>query len=142
MSDPSLALQDAWEAALRADAGLKAAMGLATIRLYTVTAPNGAPYPYVVIGNDQVIDDSTECADSSEVITTVTPYARVDEGVAESRRQAKAMAAEIRRIGKALDSVVGFSVTLAEFETTNHRIGTDGLTAFSPVNHRFLLDPA
>ena len=141
MSDPSLALQDAIEAALRADTGLKAAMGLQIARIYPMSAPNGAPYPYVIIGGDQVIDDSTECADSSEVITTVTPFARDDEDVNQSRRQAKAMAAEIRRIVKSV-AVPGFDVVLAEFETTNHRTGTDGLTAFSPVNHRFLLDPA
>lgn len=140
MNDPSVALQDAWEAALRADEDLKAAMGLSIVRVYPMSAPNNAPYPYIIIGEDQIIDDSTECADSSEVITTVTPWSRVDADVNATRRQAKTMAGHIRRIGKAL-AVTGFDVVSAEFENINHRTGTDGLTAFSPVNHRFLLDP-
>ena len=142
MSDPALALQNAIETALRASAPLKAAMGLATVRLYTMSAPTNAPFPYVVIGEDQIIDDSTECAESSEVITTVHAWSRVDGNVAASRTQAKSMACVIRAELKALSAVTGFSVVLADFETTRHLTDPDGLTGHAAINHRFLLDPA
>lgn len=142
MSDPALALQNAIETTLRLSSALKAAMGSSIVRLYTMSAPDLAPFPYVVIGEDQIIDDSTECLESSEVITTVHAWSRVDDGVAASRVQAKAMAGAIRAELKNLAGVSGFVVTLAEFETTRHLTDPDGLTAHAVVNHRFLLDPA
>lgn len=142
MSDPSLALQDAVEQALRTDASLLAAMETAKVRLYVMSAPVGAPYPYVVIGEDQVLDDATECAESSEIYTTVHVWSRVDESVSASRRQAKAMAAAVRRALKFIAAVPGFDLVLAEFETTRHLTDADGLTAHSVISHRFLLDPA
>lgn len=142
MSDPALALQDAIETTLRASAALKTAMGLATVRLYTTTAPIGAPFPFVEIGEDQIIDDSTECLESSEIVTKVRATARVDNSVPASMRQAKAMAGVIRAELKALSGVAGFVVTLADFETTHPLKDPDGLTAHTDTFHRFLLDPA
>lgn len=142
MSDPAVALQNAIETTLRASAALKTAMGLATVRLYTMSAPTNAPFPYVVIGEDQILDDSTECLESSEAITTVHAWSRVDGDVAVSRTQAKAMAGVIRSALKALTGVSGFEVTLADFESSRHLTAPDGLTAHSVVSHRFLLDPA
>jgi hypothetical protein len=142
MSDPALPLQDAIEAALRGSSDLKVAMGLTTVRLYSVSAPATANYPYIIIGEDQVIDDSTECSDGSEVVTTVHCWSRVTEGVSASRRQAKAMAGVVRSALKALPSVTGFDLVLAEFEDTRHLTDPDGLTAHAVVSHRFLLDPA
>lgn len=142
MSDPALAIQNAMETALRASAALKSAMGLATVRLYTASAPAGAPFPYLVIGEDQIIDDSTECAESSEVITTVHVWTRVDGNVSASRTQAKSIAGAIRPIIKSLSGVTGFVVVLSEFESTRHLTDPDGLTCHAIVEHRFLLDPA
>lgn len=142
MSDPAEALQDAVEAALRASDDLKTIMGLQIVRLYSMSAPNGAPYPYLIIGEDQVLDDSTECLESSEVYTTVHAWARIDDDVSAGRRQAKAMAKAIRPILKALADFPGFTVTDAEFESARHLSAPDGLTAHSVITHRFLLDPA
>ncbi|RZJ44957.1 MAG: DUF3168 domain-containing protein [Brevundimonas sp.] len=142
MSDPANALQDAIEATLRASPALKTAMGQQKVRLYTMSAPNGAPFPYVVIGEDQIIDDSTECADSSEVVTTVHLWARLDDDVSASRKQAKAMAGVIRSALKGAMTVTGFDLVSQEFEDARHLTDPDGLTAHAVVSHRFLLDPA
>ena len=142
MSDPALALQDAIEASLRGSSALKSAMGLSTVRLYTMSAPNNAPFPYIVIGEDQVIDDATECAESSEIITTTHAWARVDSSVSASRVQAKQMAGAIRAALKGLAAVTGFDLVLADFETARHLTDQDGLTAHAVITHRFLLDPA
>lgn len=142
MSDPSEALQDAIEAALRASPALLAAMGGDRVRLYTLSAPAGATYPYVVIGEDQISDDATACAASSEAFTTVHAWARPDGAVQDARIQAKRMAAAVRDALVALPGVAGFDLVLAEFETTRHLTDPDGLTAHSVISHRFLLDPA
>lgn len=142
MSDPSEALQDAVEAALRGSAELAAAMGLEKVRLYTLSAPVGAPYPFVVIGEDQIDGDETECAASSEAFTAVHSWARSTAGVDDSRRQVKRMAAVVRSVLSGLTGVEGFDLVLAEFETTRHLTDPDGLTAHSVTSHRFLLDPA
>lgn len=146
MSDPSLALQNALEAALRGSPEVLAAMELTKVRLYTLTAPVGAPFPYLVIGEDQVIDDSTECAESSEVITTTRVFTRVDGSIAKTRAQAKRIAGVVRSVLKGIGDVPGFvegfDVVLADFEATRHLTERDGLTCQSIVEHRFLLDPA
>lgn len=142
MSDPALAIQNAMETALRASAALKTAMGLANVRLYKVTAPAAAPFPYLIIGQDQIIDDSTECAESSEVYTTVHVYTRDDADPEASRDQAKSIAGVVRTIIKALSGVTGFVVVLSEFESTRHLTDPDGKTCHAVVTHRLLLDPA
>lgn len=142
MSDPAMPLQNAIEAALRGSADLKTAMGLASVRLYTMSAPTNAPFPHVVIGEDHILDDSHECSESSEVITTVHAWSRVDEDVTATRAQAKSMAAAIRSAIKDIDTVTRFSVTLVDFEATRHLTDPDGLTAHAVIEHRFLLDPA
>ena len=141
MSDPALALQQAIDTTLRASSDLSAAMG-GTVRLYSMSAPVGAPFPHVVIGEDQVLDDSTECADSSEVYTTVHVWTRDQSEVSESRTQAKRMAGVIRSALKGPMTVTGFDLVLQDFENARHLTDPDGLTAHAVVTHRFLLDPA
>lgn len=140
MSDPSLALQSAIEAALRDSPEVKAAMGLATVRLYTLSAPNAAPYPFLTIGDDQILGDETECAASSECFTNVHVWARSTTPT-ESRAQAKRIASAVRAALSGLTVITGFDLVLVEFETTRHLTDPDGLTAHSVVEHRFLLDP-
>ena len=88
MSDPSLAIQDAIDAKLRSDAAVVAEFGGKT-RLYTLSATladgAAAKFPHIIIGQDQVIGDDTECASSSEVYVTIHVYAREDTP-ADSRR--------------------------------------------------------
>lgn len=142
MTDPALALQNAIEATLRGSVEMKAAMGLETVRLYTMSAPTGAPHPYVIIGEDQILDDSTECADSSEVYTTVHVWTRDPADVSASRAQAKSIAGVVRSALKGPMTVMGFDLVLQDFDSTRHLSDPDGLTAHAVVSHRFLLDPA
>lgn len=140
MADPSLAIQNAIEAALRGDSALAAAMD-GTVRIYTVAAPNGAPLPHVTIGDDQVIDDSTCCTDSSEVYSTMHVWARVEDDVAASRVQAKNMTAAIRSLFRQPVQIAGFTNTVQHLEDYRHFIDADGLTAHAVVTLRFLVDP-
>ena len=141
MSDPSLALQNAVEAALRASPVLAEAMG-GRVRLYTLSPDDNAPFPYIVIGEDQVVGDETECAASSEAFTTVHVWSRVEDDVSASRAQAKAIAGLVRStINEAL-TVGGFVVSACRFQQSRHLTDPDRRTAHSIVEHRLLLDPA
>lgn len=142
MSDPSLALQNAIEAVLRGSQDLAEAMGLATVRLYTLSAPTDAPFPYVVIGEDQIVDDETECAASSEAFTKVDVWSRVEDDVSASRAQAKAIAGVVRPLLNTALPLNGFVTTEWRFETARHLTDPDRRTAHSVVEHRFLIDPA
>lgn len=141
MTEPSLAIQDAIETLLRADADLIAAMG-GRVRIYTEAAPHDTAFPYILLGEDQVIDDGTECADSVEVVVTIHVWAREKSSVGASRRQAKTLAGLIRSALKAPLGVTDFDVVSQEFETCRHLTDPDGRTAHSVESHRFLLDPA
>ena len=142
MSDPSLPLQNAIEAALRASAALKTAMGLTTVRLYTLAGPVNAPFPHLTIGDDQILDDETVCAASSEANTTVHVWSRIDGEVGASRAQAKAIAAVVRTVLNVPLTVAGFQTTEWQFQSARHLTDPDKRTAHSVVEHRFLLDPA
>lgn len=141
MSDPSLALQNAMEAALRASPALAEAMG-GRVRLYTLSAGDNAPFPYIVIGEDQIIDDETECAASSDAFTTVHVWSRVEDDVSASRAQAKTIAGIVRTILNAPLPLAGFVTTEWRFETARHLTDPDQRTAHSVVEHRYLIDPA
>ncbi|WP_167765432.1 MULTISPECIES: DUF3168 domain-containing protein [unclassified Brevundimonas] len=140
MSDPALALQDAIEATLTAYAPLQAIGTAGKVVIHTMSAPNGAAFPYVVIGEDQVLDDSTECLDGSEVYSTVHCWARASDDPENSRRETKAMAAAIRQALKTI-TVPGFDVVLIEFDSARHLTAADGLTAHAVLTFRLLLDP-
>lgn len=142
MSDPSLALQNAIEAALRGSQDLADAMGLTKVRLYTLSAPTDAPFPYLVIGEDQIVDDKTECADSSEAFTKVDVWSRIEDDVSASRAQAKAIAGTVRSLLDKALPLNGFVTTEWQFETARHLTDPDRRTAHSVVEHRFLIDPA
>jgi len=142
MTDPALALQDGIEQAMRTDAAILTAMGLERVRLYTMSAPVEAPYPFIVIGEDQIVDDSTDCSDSTEAFATVHVWARLEDDVAGTRRQAKQIASAVRGALQSMTVISGFDLVLSEFENTRHLTDPDGLTAHAVISYRFLLDPA
>lgn len=141
MSDPSLALQSAVEAALRGSTALAQAMG-GRVRLYPLAPPADAPFPYLTIGEDQIIGDETECMDSSEAFTTIHVWARLDGDVSGSRAQAKRIGAAVRQAINRNLNVIGFDVTECEFQTARHLTDPDLRTAHTVIEHRLLLDPA
>lgn len=140
MSDPSVAVQTAIEAALRGSAALATAMG-GQIRLYVLAPPTNAPFPYLTLGEDQVIGDETECSAGSEVATTIHVWARLDEDVSGTRAQAKSIAGAVRGAITDALAVTGFDVVDCTFEQTRHLIDPDRRTAHSVVQHRLLVEP-
>lgn len=141
MSDPALAVQNAMEAALQSSTDLTTAMGLQSVRVYPLAPPDRASFPYLTIGEDQVVADETECSAGSEVFTTVHVWSRTDDSISGSRAQAKRIAAAVRvAINRSLD-IAGFDLVECEFRQTRHLTDPDRRTAHAVVEHRLLVEP-
>ena len=125
MGSPAGPFKAAQETALRASAGLMSAMGLGTARIYTEAPPN-AVMPYVVIGEDQILlDQSSDCADEAEIISTVHVWSRVsplDKGV-----QARAMGSAIIDDGLAL-TIAGWDVVESDLQSETYVTDPDQST--------------
>lgn len=136
MSDPSIAIQNALEAELRANAGVKSEFGGMT-RLYTLSAPNDAPFPFILIGEDQIIGDDTECADGSEIAVTIHVFARQDTP-ANSRLKSKSIAGAVRAALTKKLTITGHVMDDWIYEGTRYLIDPDGLTAHAVLNFTYL----
>jgi hypothetical protein len=131
MSDPADALQ-AWQfATLTADVPLKDKVD---DRVFDAV-PAGVTFPYAVIGEAQVIGDDTDgCGDGSEVITRTHVWSRKP-----GRTEVKQIAAEVRRVLKAIPVLDGFTVSVAEFEQCQYLADPDGLSQHAVIEHRYLI---
>lgn len=132
MSDPSIAVQNAIEAALRASAAVASAFAPSNVRLYTMLPSMEPVFPHILIGDDQVIGDDTECASSSEVAVNVHVYAREDTP-ANSRLKAKAIAGAVRTALTRELSLDGHVCDDWIYDDTQHLTDPDRLTAHSVV---------
>lgn len=123
MTDIAAAFATAQEAALRASDPLKTAMGLAKVRVYD-TRPTDGKLPYIQIGEDQLIDDSDECQDGTEINATVHVWTQPEP---PSTGQARNMVAVIRSVLKPL-TIPGHDVVLAEFRDALFVTDPEGAT--------------
>jgi len=140
VSDPSAAFQAAIEAVLRADVAVKAAFG-GTTRLYTLTGPVNAPFPHIVIGEDQIIGDDVPCGPASSIIVTVHVFAQ-EPTPAETRIKAKAIAAAVRAALTVQLAVTGHLVVDWQFEGARHLTDPDGLTAHAVLTFEYYTAPS
>lgn len=129
MSDPSLALQSALVTTLKASGGVGTAA-----RVYD-TVPEGAVFPYVQIGDDQIIGDDVDCAELSEVFTRIHVWSRA-VGFPETKTIAGAIRARLRAVPLTL---TGFTVTEVEFVQIQYLRDPDGLTRHAVIEIRFLI---
>lgn len=141
MSDPSSAIQAAREAVLRTDVGVISHFPLGKTRLYSLSAPTGAPFPHLVIGEDQIIGDDAECVAGSEIGSTVHVYVR-EATLDASSLKAKALAGAVRAALDAELSLVGHRMVDWSFETTRHMADADLLTAHSVVSLNYYTEPS
>lgn len=96
LTDPSNALQVAIVTALKADQGVAAIVG---DRVFDKVgrAPDGSPnvaFPYVSIGDGQVIPELAECTDSADVYVTLHAWSE-KPGFPEVNALASAIAAAL-----------------------------------------------
>jgi hypothetical protein len=131
MSDPAGAIQDGMAVALLADSAVTGYVGQAV--LDELSAGNG-PYPYVGIGDDQVIGEANGCSDGSLVYSTVHVYASGPNG----RRLCKQIANAVRRVLSAPFAIDGHRMINALFQSARHMTDADD-TAGGLVAHSVLV---
>lgn len=118
-------------------AALKTA-AVADGRIYDLP-PMDAVYPYVTIGDEQVIDDGSACGAAYEVFADVHVWDR-PEGA--SKRAMKTLMARIVDLAASTELAVdGFRLVVAHLQTTRSRRDPDGQTEHGILTFRYLIDP-
>lgn len=135
MSDPGPAFHAAQEAALRASAPLQAAFG-GSVRVYSVV-PTNQIFPFIRIGDDQIVDDSDECQEGSEIISRVHVFTEPDPPQAQLVRR---IASAVRDTLKADPVIVGHATVLSEFLDTQHTSEPSGVS-HAVLSFRYLTTP-
>lgn len=134
MSDPSLELQAALVAALKANGALPLVVGG---RVYD-QAPTTPTFPYITLGDCQVLPDKAECIDGVEVYPQIDIWSRA-VGYPETKTIASAVLA-------ALDdqdlTVAGFNVVVFQVQSVNYLRDPDGLTRHAAITFHGILTPA
>ena len=139
MIDPSLPLQAAIVAALKASIPVTALIGT---RIYDKVPTNqaGQPpadiYPYASFGPISPNDDSDTCHDGAEVFVQIDCWSRSVGGV-ECKRIGAAILLELDRPL----TVAGFKVAIHEVESARYPKPSDGLTSQGILTFRYVLDP-
>lgn len=99
-----------------------------------------AEFPYVTVGDDQVLDDGNTCCDGWEVFSDIHIWSRPSAG---SKLEAKSIAADVvRRLVDQPFPVAGFTLDIAQLETARSLRDPDGLTEHSIITLRHVLQPA
>lgn len=130
----SLALQGAVVAALKADAGLTA---LISSRIYDAP-PQDAVFPYVEIGEIQLVDDGAECFDgAAEAYVTLHVWSR-----SVGRPECHRIAEEIRGCLHYAGLDLGAEYDLIEITYRDLRVfrDADGVTSHGVVTLHALID--
>lgn len=133
MSDPSLELQKAIVAALKADTDTAALIGA---RVYD--QPPAVPqFPYLTLGEDQTIAERADCYDASEVTLTFHAWSRAT-GFPEVKRIADAVRQALTDAPLALTGH-----RLVDLAFTDSRVlrDPDGLTSHAVITLRALTEP-
>lgn len=131
MSDPSLPLQAAIVKALK-DANV-----VAGDRVYDDVPPSPA-FPYISLGDMQVIPDKADCIDGSEVFVQIDAWSR-----AVGYPEVKGIGAAIV---SALDdrplTVTGYTAVVFELQNIQYLRDSDGITRHAALTFRALIDLA
>lgn len=134
MSDPSLALQGGLVALLKSGGGV----GVAD-RVYDEPPDEkNRVFPYITVGDDQVVGDDNDCSEISEVFCRIHVWTRT-VGFPETKQIAGAVRARLRATPP---TVNGFTVDVVEFQQHQFLRDEDGKTRHAVVEYRFLISPA
>lgn len=133
MSEPSLELQGAIVAKLKADAAVTA---LIAGRVVDRVDP-GLPKPYVVVGDDQVISAHADCLDgSTEVFATLHAWS----GLPGKRECKQVAGAVVAALNQKPMTVNGYRLVSIEHDSTAHLLDPDGVTSHSVIVFHAFVD--
>lgn len=133
MNDPSHSLQKGVYAALTASAALATAMGGA-VRVYDKVDP-AAQYPFIRIGDDEVLGADTSCFPVWECFVTLHIFSQA----AAPRPEVKSIADPMRAALVDTIALDDFQVDAAEFQSFRSFFETDGETAHGVMTIRYLV---
>lgn len=132
MSDPAYALQMQFAVALKASSG-GGDLGVAD-RVYD-EVPAKPVFPYLKIGDDQVLGDDVDCGQLSRVVARIHVWSR-----AIGKPECKAIAGAVRDRLRAWDfALPGFRVENVQFLQTLYLDDPDGITQHAVIEARFLI---
>jgi hypothetical protein len=134
MSDPSLELQAALVGRLKSDPGVTAVVGQ---RVYD-EVPNNPQFPYISIGDNQVLPDKAECIDGTEIFWQLDGWAR-DPTFPTTKQISKAVVACLDDIELTL---TGYAAIVVELNRVDYLHDPDGITRHVAINFRFLIQAA
>lgn len=134
MSDPSYALQKALVARLKATSGVTDLVGT---RIFDAV-PKSAAFPYLTLGEVQVVPDEADCYAGAEVYFSVHAWAR-EPGAADVKRIAPAVQAAVLADDLALD---GHTVVSVAFDGAQYMRDPDGLTSHAVISFIAETEPA
>ncbi len=101
--------------------------------------PESAAFPYVTIGDEQVLDAGNTCADGWDVYSDVHVWSRPDAG---SKGEVKAIMSAAVRAVRAIEALPGFVVQSIELHSSVVARDPDGITEHGALTFRTLVDPA
>lgn len=132
MSDPSLALQVAFNLRLRAE--VAAVSG----RVFD-EVPQKVAFPYVELGEFQTVDDGAQCHDGVEVFATLHVWSR-----AKGQVEAKTIAGAVRGAIHEAELYLGAEWQFLEIahQDTRYLKDPDGRTSHAVLNFRALVAAA
>lgn len=123
MTDPGTAFHAAQVAALRGSADLAAVWpGGGPVKVFGVV-PQNVPLPYIVTGDDQILEDGDECLPGSEIVANVHVWTKPDPPDLQLGRQ---LAGVVRATLAPTLTIPGFDTVLAEFTEARHLTDPDG----------------
>jgi hypothetical protein len=131
MSDPSLELQTAIVTKLKANAGVVAAVGN---RVYDNVPPN-ASFPYISLGDSQVLPDDADCIDGTEVFFNLDGWSR-DLRFPECKTISKAIVACLHNQPL---TVAGYDAIVFEMNNISYLRDPDGITRHVALSFRALI---
>ena len=131
MSDPSLELQAAIVGRLKGDSGVQAVIGQ---RVYD-EVPTNPTFPYVSIGDNQVLPDDAECIDGREIFWQLDGWAR-DPHFPTVKQISKAVDAALHNLPL---TITGYNNIVCELSTTSYLHDPDGITRHVAMTYRFLI---
>jgi hypothetical protein len=130
MSDPSLEVQATVVAAL------KATPAVVSGRVYDA-APSGVVFPYITLGDCQVLPDKAGCIDGAEMFLQVDVWSRA-VGYPETKTIAKAV---LEKLDDQPIVVSGHNVIVFEHLSTQYLRDPDGQTRHAAITFRSLIQP-
>ena len=107
-------------------------------RIYD-TVPETFSFPYHLIGDEQVIDDSSMCGGSNDVFCDIHTYSRPDTG---SRAEVKALRRRAHDAIMAISHIEGFRLIGVFLETARNVTDPDNVTKHDIMTFKFQISEA